>query len=212
MSDIDEVYKSIRALKDTLKKNIRKLSTMYEELEAISRDTECAYDEIKWISDEVSEWASMDAMTWANKVEQNINTSRSKSGEKCSLYYITNAELSLVKVGISGNVKNRAQNMQTSTGYYLELVNEIVFSSRDKAMAAEAFLHKKFDYYRRKPDKLRKKSEWFDISILDTLMRDYKTAEQIENEMTRIRKKTEEAISKVWILGKPEDLKEGEEK
>ena len=197
MSDIDDVYKEIRDLKNTIEKNTRKLSRLYQEVEAVSESLEGAYDQIKWISDEVSEWASMDAISWANKQELNANAMRCKSAKECSLYYITNAELSLVKIGISGNVKNRAQNMQTSTGYYLELVNEIVFSSREKAMAAEAFLHDKFGYYRRKPDKLRKKSEWFDIYILDTLMRDYKTAEQIENEMERIRKKDEELLDKV---------------
>lgn len=200
MSDIDEVYKEIRDLKNTIEKNTRKLSRLYQEVEAVSESLEGAYDQIKWISDEVSEWASMDAISWANKQERNANAMRHKSAKECSLYYITNAELSLVKIGISGNVKNRAQNMQTSTGYYLELVNEIVFSSREKAMAAEAYLHEKFGYYRRKPDKLRKKSEWFDISILDTLMRDYKTAKQIENEMERIRKKDEELLSKVDFL------------
>lgn len=197
MSDIDEVYKEIRDLKNTIEKNVRKLSRLYQEVEAVSESLEGAYDQIKWISDEVSEWASMDAISWANKQELNAKAMRHESAKECSLYYITNAELSLVKIGISGNVKNRAQNMQTSTGYYLELVNEIVFSSREKAMAAEAYLHDKFDYYRRKPDKLRKTSEWFDISILDTLMRDYKTAEQIEKEMERIRKKDEELLNKV---------------
>ena len=197
MSDIDDVYKEIRDLKNTIEKNTRKLSRLYQEVEAINESLESAYDQIKWISDEVSEWASMDAISWADKQERNANAMRHKSAEECSLYYITNAELSLVKIGISGNVKNRAQNMQTSTGYYLELVNEIVFGSREKAMAAEAFLHDKFGYYRRKPDKLRKKIEWFDIYILDTLMRDYKTAEQIENEMERIRKKDEELLDKV---------------
>ena len=201
MSDIDEVYKEIRDLKNTIEKNTRKLSRLYQEVEAISESLEGAYDQVKWISDEVSEWASMDAISWADKQERNANAMRRKSAEECSLYYITNAELSLVKIGISGNVKNRAQNMQTSTGYYLELVNEIVFSSREKAMAAEAYLHDKFDYYRRKPDKLRKRSEWFDISILDTLMRDYKTAKQIENEMERIRKKDEELLDKVDFGG-----------
>lgn len=201
MSDIDEVYKEIRDLKNTIEKNARKLSALYQEVETINESLASAYDQVKWISDEVSEWASMDALSWANKQERNANNIRRKSTEECSLYYITNAELSLVKIGISGNVKNRAQNMQTSTGYYLELVNEIVFSSREKAMAAEAFLHDKFDYYRRKPDKLRKKSEWFDICILDTLMRDYKAAEQIENEMERIRKRDEELLDKVDFGG-----------
>jgi uncharacterized protein YoxC len=197
MSDIDDVYKEIRDLKNTIEKNTRKLSRLYQEVEAVSESLEGAYDQIKWISDEVSEWVSMDAISWADKQELNAKAMRHKSAEECSLYYITNAELSLVKIGISGNVKNRAQNMQTSTGYYLELVNEIVFSSREKAMAAETYLHDKFGYYRRKPDKLRKKSEWFDICILDTLMRDYKTAKQIENEMERIRKKDEELLDKV---------------
>lgn len=211
MSDIDEVYKEIRDLKNTIEKNTRKLSRLYQEVEAISESLESAYEQVKWISDEVSEWASMDAISWADKQERNANAMRHKSTKECSLYYITNAELSLVKIGISGNVKNRAQNMQTSTGYYLELVNEAVFSSRERAMAAEAYLHEKFGYYRRRPDKLRKTSEWFDISILDTLMRDYKTAEQIENGMERIRKNDEEALDKVWILGRPEDPKEGQE-
>ena len=200
MSDIDDVYKEIRDLKNTIEKNTRKLSRLYQEVEAINESLESAYDQIKWISDEVSEWASMDAISWADKQERNANAMQHKSAKECSLYYITNAELSLVKIGISGNAKNRAQNMQTSTGYYLELVNEAVFSSREKAMAAEAYLHEKFGYYRRKPDKLRKKSEWFDISILNTLMRDYKTAKQIENEMERIRKKDEELLSKVDFL------------
>ena len=117
---------------------------------------------------------------------------------KCSVYYILNEDKDMIKIGISGNVKQRIENMQTSTGYYLELLKEIEFDSREEALEAEAYLHDQFSAFRRKPNKIHKSSEWFSARIKDKLLRLYDSKEvislavkthkeQMQKEMERIK-------------------------
>ena len=97
---------------------------------------------------------------------------------KCAVYYILNEDKSLVKIGVSCNPIKRAQNMQTSTGWYLDILNVIWFDSRREAEDVEKYLHWRFGEYRRTPNKIFKSSEWFDATIVATLLRDYSNKEK----------------------------------
>ena len=122
----------------------------------------------------------------------------------CSVYYIANAEMSLVKIGISVNVDNRIKSMQTSTGYYLELINEIVFDSVEEARKVESWLHREFAMWRRKPHKIAKSSEWFDYCITDRLMSQYDTKEKIIKAMNDEEKVMQEVVNDMWICTEEE--------
>ena len=117
----------------------------------------------------------------------------------CFVYYITNAEMSMVKIGITNNVKNRISSMQTSTGYYLKLAKAIEFDSREEAFEAERFLHKEFGYCRRKPHEIHTTSEWFDIKILDKLLSQYDSKEKIQAAIKKQRNEMKEAMENVEI-------------
>lgn len=109
------------------------------------------------------------------------NEDYENQNKECYLYYILNEDKDLVKIGVSSNVKSRIKNMQTSTGYYLNLIHTIKFKDRNEAMKAESFLHRKFNKYRRTPHKdIKKTSEWFDSVIVDDLMSKYDTSDRIQ--------------------------------
>lgn len=200
MDDIDGVYKSLRQMKSDIEIQKNKAIRLYKLSEELCTSLDSMLEDVIWMTDQVSEWASMDAIEWAHKAEINAKRIIPRSKEACSLYFIKNAELSLVKIGISGNVMGRIKNMQTSTGYYLELGNEIVFDTRTDAQNAEKFLHDHFAAFRRKPQKIKKSSEWFDICILNELMTRFNTKEKILREMEKTRNTEEEQLSRVWIL------------
>ena len=160
MSSAEEIYHYVSQSIERLKRQKELANKFYE-------DADANLEEMKWIRAEL-----IDLIDEEKKAEEdNI---------PCSLYYITNAEMSLVKIGISNNVTNRIKNMQTSTGYYLELLKEIKFDSREEAMEAERFLHSEYGHMRRKPHKITKTSEWFDIKIVPSLMSNFDTCEKIK--------------------------------
>lgn len=160
MSSAEEIYHYVSQSIERLKRQKELANRFYE-------DADANLEEMKWIRAEL-----IDLIDEEKKAEEdNI---------PCSLYYITNAEMSLVKIGISNNVTNRIKNMQTSTGYYLELLKEIKFDSREEAMEAERFLHSEYGHMRRKPHKITKTSEWFDIRIVPSLMSNFDTCEKIK--------------------------------
>ena len=105
----------------------------------------------------------------------------------------------MVKIGISNNPEGRAKAMQTSTGNELSIEKTIKFKNRTEALEAEAFLHRDFSSWRRKPSKINKSSEWFDAAILPRLL-EYDTAETIKAAMKFTKQKLAEAMEKVKIL------------
>ena len=113
----------------------------------------------------------------------------------CDLYFILNEEKTLVKIGISKNANGRIKEMQTATGYYLELLNVVHFPTRIEAAEAEAWLHKHYSLYRRKPI-VKKTSEWFEADIIGDLMLNYSTIEQIREALNE-ESLHQEQISKV---------------
>ena len=113
--------------------------------------------------------------------EGNDTEWREFNKEPCDLYYILNEEKNLVKIGISKNAHSRIREMQTATGYYLELFHVVHFQTRAEASEAEAWLHREFSQYQRKPPiKVKKTSEWFDICVLDDLMANYSSVSGIQ--------------------------------
>lgn len=107
---------------------------------------------------------------------------KDRSKQPCDLYFILNEEKSLVKIGISHNAMSRIKNMQTATGYYLELLHVIHFKHRYEAEEAERWLHSHYGLYRRRPI-IKKSSEWFDAEIIGDLMLNFNTAEKIQKEI-----------------------------
>lgn len=101
----------------------------------------------------------------------------------CYVYYILNEEKDKVKIGISDNPMARAKQLQTACGEEIDLHHTIKFSTRSEAESAESFLHREFSYYRKRPSKVAKTTEWFDARILGRLMADYDTADKIQAKM-----------------------------
>ena len=96
----------------------------------------------------------------------------------CDLYYILNEDKSLVKIGISYDAKARCKNMQTGTGYILNLIHSIRFDTREQAFESEQMLHREFANVRKKV-KITSSCEWFDANIVSVLMDKYDTKEKI---------------------------------
>ena len=114
----------------------------------------------------------------------------------CFVYYILNEEKDKVKIGVSNNPIQRAKNLQTASGEEISIYHTIEFNNREEAMEAETFLHKEFSPWRKRPSKVSRSCEWFDIVILCDLMTYFKTAEKIRFAMNLrdegLRKATEE--------------------
>lgn len=113
---------------------------------------------------------------WEVKEKKTESVKKSKPS---FVYFILNNERDKVKIGVSGNPKKRAKAMQTSIGDRLELIHSIEFPSRKMATKAERFLHSRFDKERVKNIDINETNEWFDSSILPTLMDEYGSSEQI---------------------------------
>ena len=122
------------------------------------------------------------AELWYSLVEllDDVDEFAEEDERPCSVYYILNEEKDKVKIGISYNPLGRAKNIQTSSGEEIELLHVIEFPTRSRALNAEAFLHKEFMFYRKKPSKVAKSCEWFDACIVDDLKKLYWTQENIE--------------------------------
>ena len=103
----------------------------------------------------------------------------SKDDSSCYVYYILNDEKDKVKIGISNDPTKRAKNIQTSSGEEIEILHAIKFRSREEAQEAEHTLHKEFAEHRKYPSKVAKSCEWFDACIVDTLMNDYSSRDDI---------------------------------
>lgn len=172
---------------------IRRFENQKKEAERFYDEAQKNLDDFMWI---ITELALSDS---EKEQEEAIIEKR-----PCSVYYIANAEMSLVKIGISVNVDNRIKSMQTSTGYYLELINEIVFDSVEEARKVESWLHREFGMWRRKPHKIAKNSEWFDYCITDRLMSQYDTKEKIIKAMNDEEMAMQKAMNDVWICTEEE--------
>lgn len=116
--------------------------------------------------------------------------------EPCDLYFILNEEKTLVKIGISKNANGRIKEMQTATGYYLELLNVIHFPTREEASYAEAWLHRHYSVFRRHPV-VKKTSEWFEADIVNDLMMNYSTLEGIRRAIDDEMKKAKAIADKL---------------
>ena len=174
MNSQDELYRYMQECMESMERDYERADELYYSIKQ-------TLENMKWLKAEL-----LDLIEKDSKLEK----------EKCSVYYILNADESLVKIGISKNVSNRIGNMQTSTGYYLELLNEIVFDSREEALEMESFLHKQYGEWRRKPHKIRKESEWFDGSIVADLMQRFDTKEKVLVAHKEQQKKMQESMNK----------------
>ena len=181
MGSFEEVYTYMEHLKLRFENQKREAERFYDEAQK-------NLDDFMWIITELA---------LSNSEEEQEEAIIEK--RPCSVYYIANAEMSLVKIGISVNVDNRIKSMQTSTGYYLELINEIIFDSVEEARKVESWLHREFGTWRRKPHKITKSSEWFDYCITDWLMSRYDTKEKIIKAMNDEEKAMQEAMDNVRI-------------
>lgn len=104
---------------------------------------------------------------------------RNEEPEKCFVYYILNEEKDKVKIGISNNPTERAKALQTASGEEISILKTVEFSTREEALDAEAFLHREFSEYRKRPSKVAKSTEWFDARIVPDLLKYYTSKENI---------------------------------
>lgn len=98
---------------------------------------------------------------------------------RCFVYYIHNRNGRKVKIGISTRPSARLGQLQTSSAERMEIVNTIEFSCTENAHMAEQALHKRFMKYRVKTDNMCKHTEWFDDAILDELLTNFKTYDDV---------------------------------
>lgn len=118
----------------------------------------------------------------------------------CYVYYLLICEKDKIKIGISNNPDNRARGIQTGTGESITIYNTIKCISRSEAYEIEQFLHKEFNEYRIKIDGISKSSEWFDAKILDNLMKNYTTKEQILEMKENHFKQMQDEMNKLNII------------
>ena len=161
------------------------------ELENITRDTRNAFYRLQ------REFEQMEIELECFKADFLDIESEDETEESCSVYYILNREQKIVKIGVSSNVKYRLSTLQTANGSCLELLHEIEFSSRKDAMEAERALHNHFSYWRKKPAKIHKTSEWFDYKIVPSLLNDFREKEDIENLIFHERQKRKEVAENI---------------
>lgn len=101
----------------------------------------------------------------------------------CFVYYILNEEKDKVKIGVSNDPIKRAKALQTASGEEIEILHTIEFKNRNEAMTAESFLHNIFGRWRKRPSKVSKSCEWFDVEISKSLMLDFDSRESILGNM-----------------------------
>ncbi len=118
----------------------------------------------------------------------------------CFVYYILNEEKDKVKIGISNNPISRAKNLQTASGEDIEILHTIKFKNREEASEAERCLHKEFSTFRKRPSKVAKSCEWFDARIVDILMKNYTSREDILNLERQRRLELLEAMNKFHLV------------
>ena len=94
------------------------------------------------------------------------------------LYFISDKQHDVVKIGISKDSEKRAKQLQTACGFPLEITNRVVFQTEREARDAEAFLHRIYGWARIQPD-VTESCEWFHGDIISDLMTRYNNAEKI---------------------------------
>lgn len=90
------------------------------------------------------------------------------------VYYILDKDNDMVKIGCSSNPDSRLKSMQTATGNRLALLHSIPLDNRKNALMAERSLHKAFAH-----SACHAHNEWFAVTILYELRRDYWTRERL---------------------------------
>lgn len=108
-----------------------------------------------------------------------------KIRKPCYVYYLLNAEKDKVKIGVSNDPLQRAKILQTACGEELEILSAIKFKSKNDALMAESFLHRKYGKARCKVSKTTRSVEWFHSDIVADLLSNYGTKEGIEKGMEK---------------------------
>ena len=166
--DIEKAKKYERRFFD-LRGDMGELLSALEATDKAYKKARQSYKEIMvLVSDDVGE-------------EEEPQTTEKKKERKtgpCELYFISDKQHDVVKIGISKDPEKRAKHLQTACGFPLEITNRTLFQTEREARDAEAFLHNKYSWARIQPD-VTESCEWFNGEIISDLMEKYSTAEKI---------------------------------